>query len=211
MKLTKNGLALLSGIVRSCMAKRAEEFSCEQLELSDNPKMLSLEKFKQIFPLEMGTADRLSVFAKTLEKENIDEQTIALFFGGEEHIRYAIEDIRDKGIRNGMAKLLLVFHMLLPLRITKSKEGSYFGLYSNQGLEIIFKNIQSVLCGDEQIEVGQLAFVHYGYIVQSAGKKLCEAVLEEQSNNGKLIDACMRTATIDCGKLLSAFYLMKKR
>jgi hydrogenase maturation factor len=211
MKLTKNGLALLSGIVRSCMAKRAENCSDDQLIISTEPKMISLDKFRQIFPLEAGTAERLVNFTKALKKETIDEETVALFFGGEEHIRYAINNIREQGVKNGIAKLLLVFHMLVPVKILKEKDGAYYGLYNNQGIEIFFRNIQSVLCGDAKLAIGQFVFVHYGYVIRAAGKKRCETVLDEQSNSNKFIEACMRTATIDCGKLLAAFQPMRKR
>lgn len=211
MKLTQNGLALLAGIVRSCMAKRAEEVNCQQLAFSVNPKMVSMEKFRQVFPLELETAERLILFSRNLKKENIDEEAVALFFGGEDHINYALKDIRDQGLRNGMAKIFLIFHMMLPVKITREKNNSYTGLYVNQGIVIVFKNLQLIPCGDEQFEVGQSMFIHYGYIVRLANKKLCQAVLDEQSDNTRFIDACMRTYTIDCGKLLSSFHLMRRR
>ena len=211
MKLTKNGLALLAGIVRSCMTKKGEQFSCDQLDLFSNPKMVSLEKFRQIFPFEADMAKNLISFAEELKKENIDEETVALFFGGDNHVEHSVEQIRSQGIKNGVAKILLVFHMLLPVQILKDKKDAYSGLYSNHGLEIIFRNIQSVLCNGARLEVGQTVFIHYGYAVRLASKKLSEVVIEEQSSNTRLIDACMRTATIDCGKLISAFELMRKR
>jgi hypothetical protein len=209
MKIARNGSLLLAGIVRSYVTKRAEKLSCELLDFFANPKTILLERFLQFFPMDAGLVDRLVTFTKTIGKEHIDQEAVALFFGGEEYAKYIGADIKKRLIHNGMAMVLLIFHMLLPVEIKKRrKSGLYDGLYLNNSHEIILKNIQPVLCDKFQIELGQMVFVHHGYIIGRATEKLYPAVLEAQYEDGGFVDALMGTEEIDFEKWFPTF-LMK--
>lgn len=212
MKLSASGLELLAGIVATCMAKRGEEPTVRQLELLSRgqDKELSLEEFRHIFPLEHGTAERIVDFAQKIGRRKIDDQTVACFFGGKEHINYALNDISDQGVSGALTKILLVFHLLLPVEIQKDKK-KLIGMYVNAGTEIMLHDIQALPINGLEIFVGQRVLVHYGYVICTCrDKKVYQAILDEQSSSSVFLEACSRFGSIDCGRLLRAFRTIKQ-
>lgn len=204
MKLNMKGACLLAGVVATCMAKRGEKPTDRQLELllAKRSGEISLKEFRRIFPLEHGTAERIVDFTKKIvEKEIIDDQAVARFFGGKEHINYALNDISEQGVSGGLAKLLLIFHLLLPVEIRKDKK-RILGVYANQEIELILHDIQVL---SSEIYTGQRVLVHYGYAICECDKKMHQVILEEQSSSLVFLEACSHFGSIDCGKLLRAF------
>ncbi len=211
MKITPNGVALFAAVEMARKEKKNQKCDLLQAELIVAPKMLSLERFAEIFPLEAGVKDRVAAFTKNLGKANIDGVTVALFFGGDECAEYVKADLREKGFVNGAAMALLLFRLLLPIKIKKEKKGEgYSGLYFNNGAEVIFTHLQ-LLCGNADIlEAGPMFFTRYGYIISSCEKRIYGPVLEEQAVSSLIYGACARRGVVDCRKILSPLHFVKK-
>ncbi|MEI6588160.1 MAG: hypothetical protein WCO05_04410 [Candidatus Moraniibacteriota bacterium] len=211
MKITPNGVALFAAIEMARKEKKNQKCDLLQTELTVAPKMLSLEHFVEIFPLEVGVRDRIVAFTKNLGKANIDGVTVALFFGGDECAEYVKADLREKGFVNGAAMALLLFRLLMPIKIKKAKKGEgYSGLYVNNGAEVIFTHLQ-LLCGNADIiEAGPVFFTCYGYIISSCEKRIYGPVLEEQVVSEIIYGACARIGAVDCRKILSPLHFIKR-
>lgn len=210
MKITTNGVTLFVVIERARKEKRGQRCSIEQLNLT--PKMVSLKRFVEIFPLEDGVEEQLVVFARSLDKVNIDQKTVALFFGGDEWALRVNADLKAKGFNNGMAMSLLLFRLLLPVKIKKEKKGEgYSGFYFNQGVEVDFTHLQ-LLCDDEKVlEAGPMFFIRHGYIISSCEKNIYGPVLEEQSTSSLVYGACARMRKVDCRNILSPYHFVSKK
>jgi hypothetical protein len=210
MKITQNGALLLAGIAESYKVKREEVPDCRLRALFENPKAGLLEDFLGHSPLETGIVAQLIAFAKTLGKDRIDLEAVILFFGGEEYSKRVRTDIQAKGIKNGMSKALWIFHMLMPVEIAGGSRGLYRGSYLNNGHVVIFKNIRSILCDKNPIELGQMVFVHQGYIVKKA-IKFYNSILKAQHDIEGFVDAWMGAKEIDCDKFFPTLLLLGRK
>lgn len=210
MKITENGVALLMAIERARREKKGQLCNLEQSDRIASPRLISLQRFNEIFQLEGGVSERIEAFAKSLNKLTIDEKTIALFFGGSEYISYARKDLQEKGFRNGPAMALLLFHLLLPVKIKREKRGDYSGIYINDAVQVDFIHLK-LLCDNENIlERGSTFFVRYGYIVKPCEKKIYGPVMEQQFDDSEFFNLCARIGVVDCRKIISPYHYIQK-
>lgn len=210
MEVTLNGALLLAGIARSFRMKRKEDPDCRLQALLENPKAVLLEDFLQHSPLDTGIVERLVVFAKILGKASIDLEAVILFFGGEEYAKSVRADIKEKRFTNGEAKALWIFQMLMPVEITSETRGVYCGTYLNNGHVVVFRNIRSVLCDKNPIGIGQMVFVHEGYIVKKA-IRFYNSILRVQHDIEGFVEAWMGAREVNCDKFFPTLLLLGKK
>lgn len=134
-----------------------------------------------------ATLDSLyDVYADVINatQRDVDEKVVIDFFAGQPHARKILQDIeneKERGYSELYRQKMLFAHMLVPLRITQAKNGRYFGIYEAGNGLLEMKNL---LCFSESLnsfKKGEVALVHYGFVLKNPSETEHAMVLSANS------------------------------
>ena len=203
--LNKDGSRALARVLTTCMLLRGEKLDELQEGVVCFGSEISMGKFRKNFPGIMEkTAKKIKFFCK---ERIIGMEDIYSFFAGNIHVSDAISNISKLGFGGAIAERLLLFHMLLPIVITKEElDGGTEGLYAEA---VFLRNIANPL--KVKVSVGESVLVHYGYIVDKIDNEFGDRMLLGQKKCNELLDAYKeKRVEIDCAAIRRAFSLMKR-
>lgn len=210
MKITPNGLRLLTAINMAHLERKNQLCGLLPLDAPIAPKMLSLDEFYTRFPEERGEKEGLVALAKKLNEENINQRVALLFFGGDEHARSVKANLLAKGFHGAALNSLVLFGTLLAVRIEKLTKKGLFGTYMNNSAEVLFTGI-SLLCWREA-KVNERYLLWRGYVIGHCSKQAEEILVDAQCDSEILSEACFRVGTVNLDKIPSPeHYLPRKR
>ncbi len=199
-----NAARLLLEIKETCLNRRGKTLGLVKEKMDEAIKsghMLELGQLLKHADFDERTAEKIR---KLNQAECLDFADICNLFGGEIHIKDALEDIKD--LPKDVSSLLLLSHVLLPLKIQK---GTRLGHYSNPhiGSSVTFLSLSMP---DDVENKDGFALAHYGTIVGFISGDLAEKLCLLQARFGEIKEACERVKEIDCNKVRKFVELMDR-
>ena len=115
---------------------------------------------------------------------DVDEKAVIDFFAGQPHAKKILQDIeneKERGYSELYRQKMLFAHMLIPLRITKVENGRYFGTYEAGNGPLEMKNLLCFSESSDSFRKGEVALVHYGFVLKNSSKMEHAMVLSANS------------------------------
>lgn len=188
MKITKDAIKFFYRMFFSCYmtGKKSSEDNRKVIEenLSKNTDFY-FEDFCSGLQEWETRRDAIIAVAKNLNRNTVDREVIAEYFGGPQHTEVILGDLDREAVPvDGKFYRYTIFnHMLVPLRIERiaQKEAVLNGVYENNG---VFLNVKSLLFFEKdrkKIIVGKTVLCHFPMVIDTdPSEELVQMLLELQ-------------------------------
>lgn len=123
---------------------------------------------------------------------DVDEKAVIDFFAGQPHARKILQDIeneKERGYSELYRQKMLFAHMLIPMRIANMENGRYFGVYDAGNGLLKMKNLLCFAESSNSFKKGEVALVHYGFVLKNPSETEHAMVLSANSFSESMISA----------------------
>ena len=187
-KITPEAARLISKLIVSChelaLDSKSEAFVCKTLEKKNN-----IDKTDFLAADKGGLYERLIRTADGLKKKTIDEEAVLRYFGGKGHEEVSLEEIGFERDLPVVLQIMLLVHMLLPVKIIGQTTDGLVGEYANLGKKVILENMLVFKEDLGKDLLGKIVLFHYAPVVCSDPEpELIQDILEEQKECPTLMD-----------------------
>ena len=187
---------LVSRILESCSVERPGGLACTVV-----PGGGTIRDFARRSGLKPGAVEALSQLSGQMGKEEIDLETVCVFFGGEKHLRDCLENLKGLGLGREAEGLLVLSHLLVPVRLLENSSA-----ICEAG--VVFRDVEN----DTSARPGEMVLVHLGMVVmQDVPKDTLEKLQSIQRDSPDIQELLGAVKEgIDCAKIAPLFEAIGK-
>lgn len=187
---------LISRILESCSVERPGGLACSVVS-GDG----TIQDFARRSGLKPGAVEALSQLSSQMGKEEIDLETVCVFFGGEKHLGDCLENLKGLGLSREAESLLVLSHLLVPVRLLENSSAICEA-------EVVFRGVEN----DTSARTGEMVLVHLGMVVmQNVPEDIIgklQGIQRDSTNIQGLLGAVKEG--IDCAKIAPLFEAIGK-
>ena len=174
MKITKEAILLFYKIFFSCYIEEKinDKQNCKKLEeLVAMGTDISFGGFSAKLKGWGAKAETVLILAKKIKKEIIDVEVISKYFGGVQHTKAMLEELKENNLSSDspFGRYFSFNHMLIPVRVesVSKKMHSAVVKYENNNVLVLIGGIIFSEEDCEKIKPGKMVLCHYPMVVDS--------------------------------------------
>lgn len=199
MKITKEAIALFYTIFFSCYTagKMSSEHNrkCIEKNLAKNSD-LYFDDFCGVLQEWEDRKDAITIVARSLKKDVVDEEVISRYFGSAQHTKVILGDFAKEGLnsKNKIAQYIIFTHMLVPIRIVEINhhDRTVCGIYENEEIAILVKNFLYFEHDERKLSVDKVVLCHYPLVVDTNPKhRIVNLLRKLQKDDEHFMHACV--------------------